>query len=156
MPLPRGAVECTLVADPELRFSPSGVAVASMRLVATDRRFNKENNEWEDGDKLWFDATCFKQLAENTVETVGRGDRVIVTGKWKTDEWEDRDTGAKRSKITFICDVVAPSLVFATAKVSRASRSSAGSQSSTPRDTPSTSSSNDPWASPNQADEPPF
>lgn len=152
MPLPRGAVECTLAADPELRFSPSGVAVCSMRLVASDRRFNKETNAWEDGDKLWFDATAFKQLAENTVESVAKGDRVIVTGKWKTDEWDDRETGAKRSKITFVCDVVAPSLLSATAKISRASRSG-GEQS---HSTPSSSGGNDPWASPNQSDEPPF
>jgi len=156
MPLPRCAVECTLVADPELRFSPSGVAVASLRLVATDRRFNREANEWEDGDKLWFDAVCFKQLAENTVESVGKGDRVIVTGKWRTEEWENRE-GEKRSKISFTCDTVSPSLVFATAKVTRASRSGSSDQksSSTDSSTPrSSGGSNDPWAS--QSDEPPF
>ena len=112
MPLPRAAVEATVATEPELRFSPSGVAVCSLRLVATDRRFNRESNEWEDGDKLWIDATCFKQLAENVAEHIQKGSRVLVFGKFRTEEWTDRESGAKRSKISFICDSVAKDLKF--------------------------------------------
>ena len=110
--LPRITIDGRLAADPELRFGQSGTAIASMRVVAADRRLNKEINEWEDGDVLWIDVTAFKQLAENVVESVQKGDLVVITGKLKTDEWTDRESGAKRSKITVIADSVAASLAF--------------------------------------------
>lgn len=146
MPLPRCSVECRAVADPELRFSPSGVAVANLRLVAQDRRFNKQTNEWEDGDILWFRGTAFKQLAENISESVSKGELLLVTGKWKTDEWEDQE-GNKKSATGFILDDVAKSLKGGaiTASAQKAERSQ-------PQSKPSDS---DPWASPS-SDEPPF
>lgn len=110
--LPRITVECRLAADPELRFSQSGTAVARMRVVAADRRLNQQTNEWEDGDVLWLDVTAFKQLAENVVESVQKGDLVVITGKIKTEEWDDRETGQKRSKIAMIADTVSASLQF--------------------------------------------
>lgn len=110
--LPRVAVEGRLVAEPELRFSQSGVAVARLRVVAADRRRNEHSGEWEDGDTLWLDVTAFKQLAENVVESLVKGDLVIVTGKLRTEEWTDRDTQAKRSKVTMVADSVGPSLQF--------------------------------------------
>jgi len=130
-----------------LRFSASGMAVCSLRLVASDRRLNQQTNEWEDGDKLWFDAVCFKQLAENTVESVVKGDKVVVTGKFKTEEWTNQE-GEKRSKISFTCDTVSASLAYATVKITKASRSG-GDRASQPAER-----TNDPWAS--QSDEPPF
>lgn len=110
--LPRITIDGRLAADPELRFGQSGTAIASMRVVAADRRMNKQSGEWEDGDVLWIDVTAFKQLAENVVESVQKGDLVVITGRLKTDEWTDRETQQKRSKVTVIADTVAASLAF--------------------------------------------
>lgn len=112
MPLPRITLEGRVVADPELRFGQSGTAICRMRLVAGDRKKNDHTGEWEDGDSLWMDVTCFKQLAENVVESVVKGDLVIVTGKIRTEEWQDRDSGAKRSKVSMVADTVSASLQF--------------------------------------------
>lgn len=86
--------------------------MARMRVVAADRRMNKQTNEWEDGDQLWIDATAFNKLAENLVESVKKGDLIILTGKIRTEEWDDRESGQKRSKISLIVDEVGASLAF--------------------------------------------
>lgn len=112
MPLPRVAIEARAVADPELRFSQSGTAVARLRVVASDRRKNPQTDEWEDGDQLWLDVTCFKQLAENIVESVQKGDLLLIQGRLRTEEWDDRESGQKRSKVSLIADVIAASLQF--------------------------------------------
>jgi single-strand DNA-binding protein len=112
MPLPRITLEGRVVADPELRFSPSGVAVAKIRVVANDRRKN-DAGEWEDGDTLWMTVTVFKKLAENVAESVAKSDIIIVTGKIKTDEWTT-EAGEKRSAVSMIADTVSPSLQFRT------------------------------------------
>jgi single-strand DNA-binding protein len=142
--LPRIAVECRAAADPELRFAPSGVAVARLRVVASDRRKN-DQGEWEDADTLWLDVTAFKQLAENVAESVEKGDLLVITGKIRTEQWENAD-GEKRSKIAMIADTVSASMQFRTLPhgAGRASRSSEPAAS---RD--------DPWAA-GQTDEPPF
>ena len=104
-----------MVADPELKFGQgSGTAICKMRVVAADRRMNQQTKEWEDGDTLWMDVVCFKQLAENVVESVVKGDLIILTGKIKTEEWDDRETGAKRSKVAMVADTVSASLQFRT------------------------------------------
>lgn len=110
--LPRITIDGRLAADPELRFGQSGTPICRMRVVASDRRLNQQTKEWEDGDTLWIDVTAFKQLAENVVESVQKGDLVVITGKIKTEEWEDRESGQKRSKIAMIADSVAASLAF--------------------------------------------
>lgn len=110
--LPRLTIECRLAADPELRFSQSGTAIARMRVVTSDRKRNPQTQEWEDGDSLWLDVTVFKQLAENVVESLQKGDLVVITGRLKTEEWEDRESGQKRSKIALVADTVAASLQF--------------------------------------------
>jgi single-strand DNA-binding protein len=112
MPLPRGAVECRLAAEPELRFSQAGKAIARLRVVASDRRRNEQTGEWEDSDSLWLDVTCFDKLAENVCESLVKGDLLLVVGRWRTDEWTDRESGQKRSKITLIADAAGPSLQF--------------------------------------------
>lgn len=111
--LPRIALEGRLAADPELRFGTSGTAIARMRVVAADRRQNS-SGEWEDGDTLWMDVTCFKQLAENVVESFQKGDLVLLYGKIKTEEWTDKTSGMQRSKIAMIADSVGASLAFRT------------------------------------------
>jgi single-strand DNA-binding protein len=142
--LPLVTMEGTVVADPELRFSPSGVAVGSFRLVANGRKYDKDKNEWVDDKVLWMRVVCFRQLAENAVESLRKGDLAVVTGKISTDEWEDKD-GIKRSAVQLLADSVAVSVQFRTIPHSsgRAERSSAP-----PTD--------DPWASTGQAEEPPF
>jgi single-strand DNA-binding protein len=145
MPLPRSTVEGRVVADPELRFSPNGVAVCRIRLVAQDRRFNKETNGWEDGDTLWLSVTCFKQLAENVAEHIKKGDNVIAIGKERTDEWQDRETNEKRSANALIADDIGKSMKFGP---KRAERSTASSP---------VSGEADPWGSTGGgSDEPPF
>lgn len=111
MALPRFAVDGRLAGEPELRFSQAGKAVVKMRVVAADRRKN-DRGEWEDADTLWLDVTCFDKLAENVAESVVKGDLVLVQGKLRTEEWQDRDSGQKRSKITMVADSVAASLQF--------------------------------------------
>lgn len=110
--LPRVAIDGRLAADPTLRFTQGGKAVASLRLVASDRRKNEQTGAWEDSRTLWIDATCFDKLAENVVESVQKGDLVVVTGRLVTEEWEDRNTGDKRSKIAMVADTVGASLQF--------------------------------------------
>ena len=107
-------IEGRLAAEPELRFSNSGIAICRLRVVAADRRMNQQSGEWEDGDTLWIDVTAFKQLAENIVESFTKGDLVMVFGKIKTEEWEDRDSGGKRSKIAMVADAVGASVQFRT------------------------------------------
>jgi single-strand DNA-binding protein len=109
--LPRGSIEGRVAAEPVLRFSQNGKAIASLRMVAADRRKNA-SGEWEDADTLWVDVTCFDKLAENVCESVAKGDLVLVHGKWRTEEWTDRDSGQQRSKIAFLADTVAASLQF--------------------------------------------
>jgi single-strand DNA-binding protein len=112
MALPRFAVDGRLAAEPELRFGQTGTAVCRLRVVAADRRKNDHTGEWEDGDVLWLDVTAFGKLAENVCESVVKGDLVLVSGKLRTEEWQDKDSGQKRSKVSMIADSVAASLQF--------------------------------------------
>lgn len=125
MGLPRAALEGRAGADPELRFGSSGKAVCGMRVVAVDRRRNAAG-DWEDGDTLWIDVTCFGDLAEHVAESIEKGDDVLCYGKFRTEEWADRETGAKRSKVAFIADAVGASLRWRTVRhgEGRAARSS--------------------------------
>jgi len=112
--LPRITIDGRLAADPSLRFANNGTAIASLRVVAADRKLNQSSGEWEDGDTLWIDVTCFKNLAENVVESFVKGDLVLLFGKIKTEEWTDRDSGQKRSKIAMVADSVGASVQFRT------------------------------------------
>lgn len=155
--LPRITVTGRLAADPDLRFSPSGTAMARMRVVAADRKLNQQSGEWEDGDTLWIDVTAFKKLAENLVESVKKGDLLVITGKIRTEEWDDRETGAKRSKIAMIADEVAASLAFRVlphAGETHAARAANPVQQAYGAGDPSTQRS-DPWGT-GGGDEPPF
>jgi single-strand DNA-binding protein len=141
-----------LVDDPELRFTPSGAAVANFRIASTPRTFNRQTNEWEDGDTLFLSCSIWRQAAENVAESLTRGIRVIVQGRLKARTYETRE-GEKRTVFEVDVDEVGPSLRSATAKVTRASRqggagggfggggqqSSGGGQSAPV---------NDPWATP--------
>ncbi len=151
--------EYRLVDDPELRFTPSGKAVANVRLVTNSRRFNKDSQEWEDDKVLWMSGTVWGSMAENVAESLRKGDLVVVIGKLQTQEWTDNDNN-KRSKPDLIIDHIGPSLQWATAKVTKAER--AGGQGGTRGSSQSSGGSGgnaaaeDPWASPPPSDEPPF
>jgi single-strand DNA-binding protein len=152
-----------LTADPELRFTPSGAAVASFTVASTPRTFDRQSNEWKDGEALFLRCSIWRQAAENVAESLTRGARVVVTGRLKQRSFETRE-GEKRTVIELDVDEVGPSLRYATAKVNRTQRGSAspggfgasGSGGGAPAD--------DPWGSAPPAgeggggfsDEPPF
>src|SRR5690349_11299243 len=107
-----------LVDDPELRFTPSGAAVANFRIASTPRTFDKQTNEWKDGEGLFLTCTVWRQAAENVAESLTKGMKVIVQGRLKQRSYETRE-GEKRTVYEVDVDEVGPSLTFATAKVNR-------------------------------------
>ncbi|WP_236243155.1 single-stranded DNA-binding protein [Streptomyces sp. CC228A] len=107
-----------LVDDPELRFTPAGAAVAKFRIASTPRQFNKTTNEWEDGEALFLTCSVWRQAAENAAETLTKGMRVIVHGRLKQRSYEDRE-GVKRTVFEIDADEVGPSLLRASAKVTK-------------------------------------
>ena len=114
-----------LADDPELRYTPNGVAVANMRVAVNRRRFNKESNAWDEKVDGFFRVNIWRDYAANVAESLGRGDRVLVTGRLISRSYEDKDGQTKW--ITEIeADEVCPSLRWATAKVSKVNRSSGG------------------------------
>jgi single-strand DNA-binding protein len=110
-----------LVADPELRFTPSGQPVATFRIASTPRIRDNATNEWKDGDSLFLTCNVWRQAAENVAESLQRGMRVIVTGRLKQRNYETKE-GEKRTVYEVEVDDVGPSLRNASAKVNRASR----------------------------------
>ncbi|MGD9485545.1 single-stranded DNA-binding protein [Streptomyces sp. TRM70308] len=107
-----------LVDDPELRFTPSGAAVAKFRVASTPRTFDRQTNEWRDGDSLFLTCSVWRQAAENVAESLTRGTRVIVQGRLKQRSYEDRE-GIKRTVYELDVDEVGASLRNATAKVTK-------------------------------------
>ncbi|HEX4815363.1 MAG TPA: single-stranded DNA-binding protein [Nonomuraea sp.] len=105
-----------LVDDPELRFTPTGQAVARFRIASTPRFMDRQSNEWKDGDSLYLTGNAWRQLAENVAETVQRGMRVIVQGRLRQRTYETQD-GDKRTVYEIEVDEIGPSLRYATAKV---------------------------------------
>ena len=114
-----------LTGDPELRFTPSGAAVANFTVASTPRTLNKQTNEWEDGEALFLRCSIWRQAAENVAESLTKGARVVVTGRLKARSYETRE-GEKRTVWECEVDEVGPSLRYATAKVTRATRSGGG------------------------------
>ncbi|RZU29998.1 single-strand DNA-binding protein [Streptomyces sp. BK022] len=109
-----------LVDDPELRFTPSGAAVAKFRVASTPRTFDRQTNEWKDGESLFLTCSVWRQAAENVAESLQRGMRVIVQGRLKQRSYEDRE-GVKRTVYELDVEEVGPSLRSATAKVTKTS-----------------------------------
>ncbi|MGE5694723.1 MAG: single-stranded DNA-binding protein [Candidatus Sericytochromatia bacterium] len=153
-----------LTADPELRFTPSGAAVANFTVASTPRIYDRQSGEWKDGEALFLRCNIWREAAENVAESLTRGARVIVTGRLKQRSFETRE-GEKRTVVEVEVDEIGPSLRYATAKVNKASRGSgsggfgggsrqSGGQSAT---------TDDPWGSAPASgsfgggdDEPPF
>jgi len=160
-----------LTADPELRFTPSGAAVANFTVASTPRTFDKNSNEWKDGEALFLRCSVWRQAAENVAESLHRGTAVIVQGRLKQRSYETKE-GEKRTVYELDVDEVGPSLRWATAKVTKASRGGGGgfggggsSFGGGGGGGGSASSSDDPWAtapagggasSGGWSDEPPF
>ncbi|TGD84617.1 single-stranded DNA-binding protein [Mycolicibacterium sp. CH28] len=114
-----------LTADPELRFTPSGAAVANFTVASTPRIFDRQSSEWKDGEALFLRCNIWREAAENVAESLTRGSRVIVTGRLKQRSFETRE-GEKRTVFEVEVEEIGPSLRYATAKVNRASRSGGG------------------------------
>lgn len=145
-----------LTADPELRFTQSGAAVASFTVASTPRNFDKQSGEFKDGEALFLRCNVWRQVAENVAESLVRGARVIVTGRLKQRSFDTKE-GEKRTVVELDVDEIGPSLRYATAKVNKVDRSGGGSRGGAKAQT-----ADDPWGSAPPAggsgfaDEPPF
>jgi single-strand DNA-binding protein len=142
-----------LTADPELRFTPAGHAVASFTVASTPRTFDRQSQEWKDGDALFLRCSVWREQAENTAETLTRGSRVVVVGRLKQRSFETKD-GEKRTVVELDADEVAPSLRYAQATIRRTTRGGNGGQQQRGQQS-------DPWATAGAggygpAGEPPF
>jgi len=156
-----------LTGDPELRFTPSGAAVANFTVASTPRSFDKQSNEWKDGDTLFMRCSVWREAAENVAESLTKGMRVLVQGRLVQRSYETRE-GEKRTVVELQVDEVGPSLRYASAKVTRAQRSGGGGGFSGGGASGGGASGgasggsgfdNDPWATPapgGASDEPPF
>ncbi|MGW5003188.1 single-stranded DNA-binding protein, partial [Streptomyces hydrogenans] len=133
-----------LVDDPELRFTAQGAAVAKFRIASTPRVFDRQSNEWKDGDSLFLTCAVWRQAAENVAESLQRGMRVIVQGRLKQRSYEDNQ-GVKRTVFELDVEEVAPSLRNATARVSRNARGQSDAYEGARREQ-SAASAKDPWA----------
>src|SRR6478609_6088258 len=152
-----------LTADPELRFTASGAAVANFTVASTPRTFDRSTGEWKDGEALFLRCNIWRQPAENVAESLTRGARVIVSGRLKQRSFETKE-GEKRTVIEL--EEIGPSLRYATAKINRAQRSDGGGgggYGSSGGSRPSAPPNDDPWGSAPPAgssggysDEPPF
>jgi single-strand DNA-binding protein len=169
-----------LTDDPELRFTPSGAAVANFTVASTPRTFDRQSNDWKDGETLFLRCAVWRQYAENVAESLTKGTRVIVSGRLKSRQYETRE-GEKRTAFEVDVDEIGPALRYATAKVTRAGRSGGqggggygggapqggGAPANDPWSSQPAQSApaggqggNDPWAAPGGSspagDEPPF
>ena len=139
-----------LVDDPELRFTPSGAAVANFRIASTPRTFDRQTNEWKDGEALFLSCSVWRQAAENVAESLQKGMRVVVQGRLKSRQYETRE-GEKRTVFEIDVDEVGPSLKYATAKVTRTTRSGGGGGYNAPQGGGGgggQQQADDPWATP--------
>ena len=114
-----------LTADPELRYTQNGLAVANFTIASTPRTFDRQANDWKDGEALFLRASCWREFAEHVAGSLTKGSRVIATGRLKQRSYDDRD-GNKRTAIELEVDEIGPSLRYATAQVTRASGGAGG------------------------------
>ena len=162
-----GDTQITLIGnltnDPELRFTPSGAAVAKFTVASTPRYMDRQTNEWKDGDTLFLQCQIWRQAAENVAESLTRGMRVIVSGRLKQRSYETKE-GEKRTVFEVEVDEVGPSLRNATARVTKTTRQGAtGGGFSAPAEStedswssPATANSGGGWTSTTADEQPPF
>jgi single-strand DNA-binding protein len=151
-----------LTGDPELRFIQSGAAVVNFTVASTPRTFDRQSNEWKDGDTLFMRCSLWREAAENVAESLTKGMRVVVVGRLVSRSWEAN--GEKRTVVELQVDEVGPSLRYSTAKVTRTQRAgsgggggfSGGGGGGGYASAPAGGADNDPWASAPSSDEPPF
>jgi single-strand DNA-binding protein len=144
-----------LTNDPELRFTPSGAAVANFTVAATPKTFDRNSNEWKDGETLFMRCAAWKEMGENVAESLTKGMRVVVTGRLKSRSYDTKE-GEKRTVIELEVDEIGPSLRYATAKVTRTQRNGNSSGfAQQPSGFGQSTAQSDPWATP-QTNEPPF
>ena len=143
-----------LTADPELRFTPSGAAVANFTVASTPRTFDRQTSEWKDGDAMFLNCSVWRQAAENVAESLTKGMRVVVQGRLKSRSYETRE-GERRTVFEIDVDEIGPSLRYATAKVTRSTRQGSSQGTGWSKDR---SAGTDPWAqqSSHTTDEPAF
>ena len=142
-----------LTADPELRFTPQGAPVANFTVASTPRVFDKQANEWRDGDAMFLNCQVWRNSAENVAESLTKGMRVIVQGQLRSRSFETRE-GEKRTVFEVVVEEVGPSLKYATATVTRSQQQ--GQQGAGwSKDRPEAKAGRDPWATASN-DEPPF
>ncbi len=127
-----------LTADPELRYTQSGLAVANFTIASTPRTFDRQNNEWKDGEALFLRASCWREFAEHVAGSLTKGSRVIAQGRLRQRSYETKE-GEKRTAIELEVDEIGPSLRYATAQVTRTSGGARGGQSSS-------AAADEPWA----------
>jgi len=146
-----------LTNDPELRFTPSGAAVASFTVASSSRVLDRTTNEWKDGETIFMRCSVWRQYAENVAESLTKGTRVIVQGRLKQRSYETRE-GEKRQVMEVEVDDVGPALRYATAKVNRVQRQGGGFDAG--QGASGAAPADDPWASSPSSgagfDEPPF
>ena len=133
-----------LTADPELRFTPSGAAVASFTIASTPRSFDRQTSEWKDGETLFMRCSAWREAAENVAESLTKGTAVIAQGRLQQRSYETRE-GEKRTVVEMQVDEIGPSLRRATAKVTRASRGGGGGGWGNQQSS-GVSQQDDPWA----------
>ena len=150
-----------LTADPELRFTPNGQAVANFTVASTPRFYDKQAGEWKDGDALFMRCNVWRQAAENVAESLTKGARVMVQGTLRQRSYETRE-GEKRTVVELAAEEVAPSLRYATAKVTKVPRGGGGGGDWNGGSSSGGAAYDDPWGSAppagqgSYADEPPF
>jgi single-strand DNA-binding protein len=133
-----------LTADPELRYTQSGLAVANFTIASTPKVFDRQANDWKDGDSLFLRASCWREFAEHVAGSLTKGARVVATGRLKQRSYDDRE-GNKRTAIELEVDEIGPSLRYATAQVTRTS-------SSANINVPQATESGDTWNAPGYDD----
>lgn len=145
-----------LTADPELRYTQNGLAVANFTIASTPRSFDRASNEWKDGEALFLRASVWREFAENVAGTLTKGMRVIATGRLKQRSYETKE-GEKRSTIELEVDEIGPSLRYAKASVTRQSSGKAGGEDAWAQAPAVSAGGADPWATPGvTSDDTPF
>lgn len=146
-----------LTADPELRFTPAGVAVANFTVASTPRKFNAQTNQWEDGDALFLRCSLWRQAVENVAECLTKGARILVTGRLHQRSFETKE-GEKRTVVELDVDEIGPSLKYATVKVNKIGRTTTSADQAGGGQPSTASGGADPWGSraPAGEVEPPF
>jgi single-strand DNA-binding protein len=141
--------------DPELRFTPSGAAVANFTVASTPKTFDRNSNEWKDGETLFMRCAAWKEMGENVAESLTKGMRVVVTGRLKSRSYDTKE-GEKRTVMDLEVDEIGPSLKYANAKVTRTQRNgNSGGFAPQPSGFGQSTAQDDPWGTPSTT-EPPF